>query len=101
MLAWWLALALAASGCASQHWVSVRRSPENPLTTQLALMARGGPHPSDRTGLLLRQYDLADKLNEDPCLLVADLREIFNRDPTADKLYSLAELAYISGARSS
>jgi hypothetical protein len=98
-LATGLVLALAASGCASQHWVSVRRTPENPLSTQLALLARGGPHPSERTMLLLRQYDLADKLTEDPCQLVAELREIFNREPTADKLYSLAELAYISGRK--
>ncbi len=94
-----LMLALAASGCASQHWVSVRRTPENPLTTQLELVARGGPHPSARTMLMLRQYDLVDGLKEDPCQLVAELREIFNREPTADKLYSLAELAYISGRK--
>ena len=31
--------------------------------------------------------------------LLVELREVFNREPTADKLYSLAELAYISGRK--
>jgi pimeloyl-ACP methyl ester carboxylesterase len=89
-------MALAA-GCASTEWVSLRATPKNPLADQLKLFAKGGPRPTERTRLLLRRYALEDEWKGDPCQLCSHLREITEREPTADKVYALAELAYLGG----
>ena len=87
------------AGCAATTWVDVRKQPRNVLATQLTMATSDGSRITARTMLLLRRYDLADKLEGDPLALLVDLREIFNREPTADKLYSLAELAYHFGQK--
>ncbi|HTU26376.1 MAG TPA: alpha/beta fold hydrolase [Pirellulales bacterium] len=99
-------LALAAllatgvvAGCASTNWVAVRRQPRNVLATQITMATSDGSRISARTMLLLRRYDLVDELENDPLKLLVDLREVFNREPSADKLYSLAELAYWAGQK--
>jgi hypothetical protein len=94
-----LLAASGAAGCASTSWVDVRKQQRNVLATQLTMATSDGSHLSGRTMLLLRRYDLVDRLEGDPCTLLVELREIFNREPTADKLYSLAELAYWSGQK--
>lgn len=89
----------AVSGCAQTAWVRVRKVPANPLAGPLRLLSPGGPKPTDRTMLVVRRYDLEDELNRhDPELLVK-LTEINAADPSTDKLYSLAELAYLAGKR--
>src|SRR5580658_1295143 len=82
-----LLAACGAAGCASTSWVDVRKQQRNVLATQLTMATSDGSHLSARTMLLLRRYDLVDRLEGDPCALLVDLREIFNREPTADKLY--------------
>jgi hypothetical protein len=97
-----LAVLLSGSclaGCATTSWVDLRKQPRNVLATQLTMATSDGTHVTARTMLLLRRYDLVDQLEGDPLKLLVELREIFNREPTADKLYSLAELAYRSGQK--
>ncbi len=94
-----LLVASCLAGCASTSWVDVRKQPRNVLATQLTMATSDPSHLSARTMLLLRRYDLVSELEGDPLTLLKQLREIFNREPTADKLYSLAELAYWSGQK--
>ncbi|HEY5315919.1 MAG TPA: alpha/beta fold hydrolase, partial [Pirellulales bacterium] len=54
---------------------------------------------SDRTLQVLRQYDLTDELVGDPRKLLANLQAIIEREPSAEKLYSFAELSYRAGQR--
>lgn len=96
---WLLLLVAVAGGCASQQWVTLREEPRNPLTEQLKLVARSGPQPTKRTRLLLRKYDLEDDLERDPCKLASDFKAVIDREPSADKIYAAAELAYIGAKR--
>ena len=100
-LAFWLGgLSLVLlSGCASSNWVTLRKSPHNALTEQLSLMSRRGPKPTERTVLLLRRYDLEKDLGGDPKKLLGKMRTVMEREPSADKLYSMAEVAYLSGKK--
>jgi pimeloyl-ACP methyl ester carboxylesterase len=86
------------TGCASQDWVTVRKTPKNPLSEQLNLFARGGPKPTERTRLLLRKYALDE--DEDPATLSDKLKDVVDREPAAETLYSLAELSYIGAKKS-
>ncbi|HEX4142619.1 MAG TPA: alpha/beta hydrolase [Pirellulales bacterium] len=94
-----LLAAIGIAGCTTTSWVDVRKQQRNVLAMQLTMATSDGSHLSARTMLLLRRYDLAGRLEGDPCALLIELREIFNREPTADKLYSLAELAYWAGQK--
>lgn len=85
-------------GCASSNWVTVRPIPQNPLATTLNLVSPGGPRPSDRSMLLLRRYAL-DGSDQDPAEVLTVLREVNEREPSADKVYSLAELSYLAGKK--
>ncbi len=95
-----LLLAVSLSGCAQQTWVRLREVPENPLAGPLNLLSPSGPKPTGRTMLLVRRYDLEDELNRHSSTLLTKLHEISQQEPSADKLYSLSELAYISAKRS-
>lgn len=96
---WALALCLvAAPGCATTRWVSLRSSPRNPLSDALGLVARQGPKPTPRTVQLLRRYDL-EKKQSDKAALLAELNEINRREPNREHVYALAELAYVGGKR--
>ena len=57
-------LTVAALGCQSEQWVSVRKTPENPLSGPLDLFAASGPNPTPRTEQLLRRHDLADEMGQ-------------------------------------
>jgi hypothetical protein len=83
-------------GCATPAWVALR----NPRTFSWAKLYRTNePQPSDRTLLLLRRYALADDWRLDPGKSLAKLSDIFDREPSAEKLYALAELGYLGGKR--
>lgn len=84
------------TGCASERYLTLRRVPRNPLQGPLQLLSNKGPQPSARTNELLRRYDVAEAGSEE--VLTRLQAEIVN-DPSADKLYSFAELAYIHGKR--
>jgi pimeloyl-ACP methyl ester carboxylesterase len=98
-LALWLLLAAAAVGCAQSKWVRLREVPENPLAGPLKLLSPSGPQPTARTMLLVRRYNLENDLHHHPADLLVKLHEINKQEPSADKLYSLSELAYLAGKR--
>ncbi len=94
-----LMAASGLAGCATTSWVDVRKQPRNVLATQLTMATSDGSRitaPHDAVAAALRS---GRRLEGDPLALLVDLREIFNREPTADKLYSLAELAYRFGQK--
>ncbi|MEX0586876.1 MAG: hypothetical protein WD176_09535, partial [Pirellulales bacterium] len=95
-----IALCPLAIGCASSRGVALRKTPHNVLAEQLKLFARGGPQPTERTVQLLRRYDLTRDLSGDPQQLVAKLQEINRRESSPEIMYSIAEVAYLSGAKS-
>lgn len=94
-----LLLAASGSGCAQTTWVRVREVPANPLAGPLQLLSAKGPQPTARTMLLVRRYNLEEDLKHHPVELLVKLHEINKQEPSADKLYSLAELAYLAGKR--
>ncbi|HEX3726139.1 MAG TPA: alpha/beta hydrolase, partial [Pirellulales bacterium] len=65
----------------------------------LKLLSPGGPQPTARTMLLIRRYNLEQDLSHHLPELLAKLYEINEREPSADKLYSISELAYLAGKR--
>jgi pimeloyl-ACP methyl ester carboxylesterase len=86
------------AGCSSQA-VKLRSTPNNPFYQELQLGAWGGPKPSDRTMQLLRFYNLADDLDGEMRPLLAKLQTIVDREPSAQKVYAMAELAYLGAKR--
>ncbi|MEM9352007.1 MAG: alpha/beta fold hydrolase [Planctomycetota bacterium] len=96
-----MAVVLLIGGCAtSNKWVSVRSTPNNPLTDTLGLLGAQGPKPTERTEQLLRRYDLGAKSSKATPQAVLDrLTEIDVEEPNREHLYALAELAYIDGTR--
>ena len=85
------------SGCASSNFVMLRDMPASPLAGSLQLFSRRGPQPTARTVQLLRRYDLGDVLDEDANQLTGKLQQLNDLEPAAEKVYALAELAYIQG----
>jgi pimeloyl-ACP methyl ester carboxylesterase len=95
---WLLALLIAAAtGCASTSYLSVRKTPRNPLEGTLNLMSRSGPKPSSRTADLLQRYDLAQQAKDAPADALQGLQQENRAEPTLDKTYALAELSYVMG----
>ncbi len=90
-----VALAVAVGGCASSQMAKLRSAPHNPLAEQLQLNAWGGPKPSDRTAQFLRVYDLTNDLYGDPKELLKKVQTVLEREPSAEKVYAAAELAYL------
>jgi pimeloyl-ACP methyl ester carboxylesterase len=87
------------TGCASPSWVTVRAVPRNPLGDQLQLASWSGPQPTPRTMQLLRVYNLTDALDGDPRKLLENLHRITEQEPSADKVYAMSELAYLSARK--
>lgn len=96
-LLWAVACALLA-GCSTKA-ITLRSYPQNPLAQTLNLFDNSGPHPSERTQQLLRFYNLGDDFKGDPRGMIAKLQQITDREPSAEKVYALAELTYIEGRR--
>lgn len=100
----WLLLAIIVvtacalpSGCARQRYVTIREQPRNPLAEQLQLLSRSGPKPTGRTEQLLRRYNLVEQVQNEPLVALASFQQELAREPTADKIYAYAELAYLEG----
>jgi pimeloyl-ACP methyl ester carboxylesterase len=87
------------AGCQSGQYVSLRKIPQNPLEGPLQLLSRKGPQPTARTVQLLRRYDLENDLKENGANLLVKLQKLIQEEPTPDKVYAFAELAYINGKR--
>lgn len=90
---------LCLGGCVSNDYLTVRRVPKNPLADTLQLFAWQGPRPTPRTEQLLRQYDLADEHESRTPIALASLEKQIHDQPSPEKIYSYAELAYIDGQR--
>lgn len=94
-----LIVLLVSTGCATQKWANVRKTSSNPLEGPLKLMSYGGPQVTDRTRQSLRVLDLekyADGSYEEG---LAELAKVIESEPTADNLYTFAELSYIAAER--
>jgi pimeloyl-ACP methyl ester carboxylesterase len=94
-----LLMLLTAAGCSSGKYLRERREPFNPLAGPLRLLSREGPSASERTLQILRRYDLEDEHRRSPGPVLVRLQEELAAEPTADKCYALAELAYLGGVR--
>ena len=91
------ACAVSGPGCARQRYVSIREQPRNPLAGPLHLLARSGPRPTGRTEQLLRRYNLLEEVHDEPQIALVHFQQELAREPTADKIYAYAELAYLEG----
>ena len=93
-----LVLCLLA-GCGPSKFLTVRRIPKSPLEGPLQLVSYRGPQPSERTEQLLRRFALEEFKKESPELALEPLHAELTKDPTPEKVYSFAELAFISAKR--
>jgi pimeloyl-ACP methyl ester carboxylesterase len=84
------------AGCSHNGYLKVRKVPKNPLEGPLNLLSRKGPQPTARTLQTLRRYDLEKLHSKDPDATLIRLQEEVRKEPTADKLQALSELAYIA-----
>ena len=80
-------------------WVTLRSVPRNPLGDELQLTSWSGPQPTPRTMQLLRVYNLTDALQGDSRTLLENLQRITDQEPSADKVYAMSELAYLSARK--
>jgi Alpha/beta hydrolase family len=94
-----VATIFAAGGCTSTKYVTLRSVPRSPLAGQLMLTSWKGPRPTPRTMQVLRRHDLVGELNGDPRLPVDKLQAVFASSPSAENLYSLAELSFLGGKK--
>ena len=94
-----LVMVCLCCGCATQRYAEQRSEPTNPLTQQLNLDAKSGPRPTQRTLQTLRRFNLEAKLAGDPRELVEEMQQLAAREPTADNVYALAEVAYVGAVR--
>jgi triacylglycerol esterase/lipase EstA (alpha/beta hydrolase family) len=92
-------LIISAGGCASTSYLSVRKTPRNPLTGTLNLASLNGPEPSQRTEDLLQRYDLYEQVKDAPADALQGLQQENRAEPTLEKTYALAELSYVLGKR--
>ncbi len=91
-------LALTLGGCAANQ-ISLRSVPKSPLVSELNLASYGGPTTTERTTQLLRVYNLGDDLHGDFRPLLAKLQALNDQEPSADKVYAAAELAFLGGKK--
>jgi pimeloyl-ACP methyl ester carboxylesterase len=90
---------LAASGCSSREFVTFRKIPQNPLAGPLAILSASGPQPTERTVQYLRQSDLPDVVELPPRAMLTTLQEHVAAEPTAQGMYTIAELTYLAGLK--
>lgn len=93
------ALLACGAGCAASQGVRLRSAPSNPLAEKLKLGSRGGPEASPRTVQVLRVLNLEDPDAGDLRPVLNQLQAVIDREPTAERVYAVAELAYLGGKR--
>lgn len=94
-----LLVAIVATGCGGGKYLAVRKRPYNPLEQQLSLMSGKGPRPTERTEQFLRRYDLTRAYEKTPQQALAQLHNEIVNEPTAEKIYAFAELAYVQAKK--
>ncbi len=90
--------ALTLPGCAT-NTVSLRSVPKSPLVEEFDLTSYSGPKVSARTTQLLRVYNLSDELGSDFRPVLRKLQAINDREPSADIVYAMSELAFLGGKK--
>jgi len=90
--------ALAVGGCASNK-VCLRSVPKSPLIAEFDLASYSGPKPTERTVQLLRVCNLTEEVGGDNRPLLQRLQAINDREPSADKVYALSELAFLGAKK--
>jgi pimeloyl-ACP methyl ester carboxylesterase len=90
--------AVLFAGCTGERYLTLRKIPSTPLADPLGLIDSQGPSPTPRTVQLLRRLDVGDAAaSGDHTPELARLEQLISEDPTPDKVYSYAELAFIVG----
>ncbi len=92
-------VALAGGGCASSKYATLRPVPRSPLVDRLKLTSRSGPQATSRTQQFLRVYDLTEAEKGNPREFLQKVQEIIQREPSGDKIYAFAELAFLQAKR--
>jgi hypothetical protein len=93
----WLAV-LSAAGCTS-NTIALRSVPKSPLVAEFDLTSRSGPKVSERTTQLLRVYNLSNDLQIDHRPVLKKLQAINDREPSADNVYAMSELAFLGAKK--
>ena len=91
-----IAVPLWTSGCATSQMATLRSVPKSPLAETLKLTSSEGPQASTRTKQFLRVHGLKEGFDQDPRELLAKVQAIVQAEPSADKMYALAELNYLA-----
>jgi pimeloyl-ACP methyl ester carboxylesterase len=99
VVAWAALLAVVAAGGCASGTIALRSVPRSPLANQLELTSFSGPKATPRTTQLLRVYNLSDELSGDFRPVLKRLQSIYDREPSADIVYAMAELAFLGGKR--
>ena len=86
-------------GCASANWTRLRSVPHSPLNQTLGLLSRSGPKPTSDTLRFLRRHALEEHLDGDPEGLLDEVQQITERNPIAENVYIVAEVAYIAAKK--
>ncbi len=95
-----LIVLIAAGGCASARYATLREVPNNPLADQLKLFSRKGPQASARTQQFVRVYDLEPLQKEgNPRKFLQRVQQIIEEEPSADKVYAFAELSFLEAKK--
>jgi pimeloyl-ACP methyl ester carboxylesterase len=89
---------LPGGGCATNK-TTLRSVPKSPLAEELDLASFSGPKTSERTTQLLRVYDLSGDLNGDFKPLLKKLQAINDREPAAETVYAVSEVAFLGGKK--
>ena len=92
-----LLIVCLVGGCASSSFLSVRKTPRNPLEKPLQLLSWRGPKPTSRTAQVLRRLDLEELQARDPRQALMRLHQEIVAEPNPEKYHAFAELAYIRG----
>ena len=83
--------------------VKVQRRSSNQLERPMAWWSNvtgwGGIKPDDRTQLFLRTYALEQEYRENPAVVLSELRMETIERPDLERLYFLADLAFVQGSR--
>ncbi len=84
-------------GCAAQQWTYSRDGETRSWTLPYFSTASDVPDPSPRTQQLLRRYDLDEDSAADPQTRLSKFGDVLAADPTPEKVFAFAELAYLGG----
>ncbi len=92
-----LLLAVATLGCAHRQYLRPRIEPVRPFARVVQVLGGTQFLPSERVTETLRRHGLLESRRVNATDMLALLQEEYAREPTLEKCYALAELAYLNG----